>query len=344
MFIFHDILEHIDKIIASNHRKAYMQHNRIPFGHRHEDNAMIPPPKSLPLNPGATLTSPLLDAHAMVFAAPPFKGEFVAKSQRKIYYYDNHGTVVPSLSVTSLSKDVFFMGFLDSDSVRLCTGVVDPVTKQLTIELRAPGVGVRMLRTVQLPVEYAYSSVDTTIMLTGVYLNKAPHVSFIVLANKADNGSVINKMLRVSLTSDAVEVVDIGANSQYSWLLVRYCTQCTDGRHAVFTGAAHRVSSADTLGAISIVSGSNFYEVMYPTTYLPTPALPASMNPYQLIIPVTSDVVTFSSSVSENGASLGGSLPTQRMFSRNHFDAWLRDVSLNKGNLYAAVRRTTSKI
>jgi len=321
-----------------------MQRTKIPFGYRYEDNAMIPPPKALPLNPGAALTSPLLDAHAIVFAAPPFKGEFVAKSQRKIYYYDKRGTVIPSLNVTSSSKDVFFMGFLDNDSVRLCTGVVDPVTKQLVIELRSPGVGVRVLRTVQLPVEYAYSSVDTTITLTGVYLNRAPHVSFIVLVNKADNGGVINKMLRVSLASDVVEVVDIDTNSQYSWLLVRYCTQCTDVRHAVFTGAAHRVSSVDTLGAISIVSGSNFYEVMYPTTYLPTPALPASMNPYQLIIPVTSDVVTFSSSVSENGASLGGSLPTQRIFSRSHFDAWLRDISLNKGSLYAAVRRTTSKI
>jgi len=321
-----------------------MQRTKIPFGYRYEDNAMIPPPKALSLNPGAALTSPLLDAHAMVFAAPPFKGEFVAKSQRKIYYYDNRGTVVPSLNVTSLSKDVFFMGFLDSDSVRLCTGVVDPGTKVLTVELRVPGEPVKVLRTVQLPTEFAYSSLDTTIELTGAYLAKAPHVSFIVLVNKAANGSAVNKLLRVTTMSDVVEIVNIGTDSQYPWLLVNFCTQNTDTNRAVFTGPVHRVSSADTLGAISIVSGNNFYEVMYPTTYLPTPALPASMNPYQLIIPVTSDVVTFSSAVSENGATLGGSLPTQRMFSRNHFDAWLRDVSLNKGNLYAAVRRTTSKI
>ncbi len=321
-----------------------MQYPQIPFGHRAEDNAMIPPPKALTLNPGAALTSPLLDAHAIVFAAPPFKGEFVAKSQKKLYYYDKNGAVVPSLTVTSATKDVFFMGFLDNDAVRLCTGVVDLATKQLIVELRTPGAAVRVLRTLQLPTDYVYSSLDTTITLTGVNLNVAPHVSFIVLVNKATNGDLVNKMLRVASDSDTVEEVDIGTGSQFPWLLVSYCTQCTDVKRAVFTGAAHRVSSADTLGSISIVSGGNFFEVMYPTTYLPTPSLAAALNPYQMIVPVTSDVITFSTSVSGDGATLGGSLPTQRMFSRNHYDAWLRDIALNKGSLYAAVRRRTSKI
>ena len=321
-----------------------MQYPNVPFGRRHEDSATIPPPKALPLNPGAALTSPLLDAHAVVFAAPPFKGEFVAKSQQKLYYYDNRGTIVPSMNVTSTTKDVFFMGFLDNDSVRMCTGLVDPVTKILTIELRSPGVAARVLRTIQLPAKYAYSSLDTTISLTGVNLNVAPYVSFIVLVNTATNGDLVNAMLRVPLASDVIEDIDVGTESQYPWLLVSYCTQCNDVRRAVFTGAAHRVSSADTLGAFSIVCGGNFYEVMYPTTYLPTPSLSAAVNPYQLIVPVTSDVVTFSTSVSEDGATLGGSLPSQRMFSRIHFDAWLRDIALNKGSLYAAVRRTTSKI
>jgi len=321
-----------------------MQNPHVPFGRRFEDNATIPPPKALLLNPGAALTSPLQDAHAVVFAAPPFKGEFVAKSQRKLYYYDSRRTVVPSLTVTSATEDVFFMGFLDSDAVRLCTGTIDPGTKVLTVELRVPGEPVKVLRTVQLPTEFAYSSLDTTIELTGAYLAKAPHVSFVVLVNKATNGSAVNKLLRVSTMSDVVEIVNIGTDSQYPWLLVNFCTQNTDTNRAVFTGPVHRVSSADTLGSLSIISGGNFFEVMYPTTYLPTPPLPASVNPYQLIVPVTSDVVTFSSSVSADGATLGGSLPMQRMFSRNHFDAWLRDIALNKGSLYAAVRRTTSKL
>jgi len=321
-----------------------MQNPNIPFSRRFEGSELIPPPKALMLNPGAATTSPLHDTHAVVFAAPPFKGEFIAKSQRKLYYYDKNGSIVPSLTVTSTTKDVFFMGFLDNDSVRLCVGVVDPVTKRLVVELRVPNEPAKALRTLQLPVEYAYSALDTSIELTGAFLNKAPHVSFVVLVNKATNGSAVNKMLRVTAMSDVVEVVNIGADSQYPWLLVSYCTACTDGRRAVFTGNVHRVSSADTLGTFSMVSGGNFYEVMYPTTYLPTPAMPAVSNPYQLIVPVTSDVVTFSSSASEDGGALGGSLPMQRMYSRPYFDAWLRDVALNKGNLYVSVRRTATKL
>jgi hypothetical protein len=315
---------------------------------RPETARLIAPPDALNANSGAALVPPTTEDHSYSFATVPFDGSMIVKSKRAIHYFDKRGTVNPGLQITSTSEDVYFCGMNmeRGNTVRLVYGIMNPTTKELVIneKLLLPDntTVVRQIIRVYLPAIYKYDPLSTHIMFSSLPTAKAgTSVSFEVIVNKKADGTDISHSIQVKYTRNAgVQIVDTDlADGIYPWLHVSYRTTfqnspVSQNYSTTYAAGVRRSSEASSGGIVSILSGGNYLDIMYNEGYLPVPTLNASLDPYMLLVPINSDIVVMSSSISSDGTKRGGSVPQQRVFSRPSFDNWLAAVAANGGSLY----------
>lgn len=305
---------------------------------------IAPPTKFGKFDSGVAFTLPVNEPHGYMFGCPPFDGSFVVKGRRTIYYYNSAGSLVPPLTVPqpSATSEVFFITFNTAvrNVIEYYYGVLETTSRLLSIYSVKTGVNNYATTTTKL-VELTIPNYGATSLNSSIFLDRISGLKgmvFDMLINTTVNGSVMKRVLNIHVegaTLTDTELTGLNGRKLSSALYTYRTLSRSDKNGGIYAGAIRRNSETDSDGVISLLHCGSHFDVIYPNNYgIPVPTINPTLKPYQRIVPVTMDVIGISSSVSDDGATVGGSSPHQRMFDRMKFDEWMRFCCENGGCIW----------
>jgi len=302
-------------------------------------NMAMPPQHRTSYHSGKATLPPINVAGAYMFPVVPYNGSFIVKHPKNIAYFDKTGAIVPSLS--AVSADITLFGMFDLSDIEQIAYVYLTIStsniasvRVVKAKLDGSGGSNSVLFTKQLPA-YGYTEANSFFLINGIEWVSAEKIQIVLIVNRQKGAVNEKRELRFSSVGEIQDspIMDAYGTTLESDVLLTY-RSAIDGGIGVYTSSIRRASEVDSNGALCVIHGGMYQDVIYPNTIgVPVPTPQPSLNPVQHIIPVTKDTVAISTSVCKDG-SAGASSPHQRVFDRVHFDAWLQTCAINGGSMF----------